>query len=254
MEGIFSPYSLCKSPSCPLAVCVCIFFSSNFVEYIVPFVFVFSSVFLLCLSHTQLYISLSPWLWLFFSYPLFLLMSSFVCIFLSVFLPLSSFPSVPLVFTSCSAVEGSRGGKGMLILSPQRRSGWERDRKRDGEKMALVWGNEMAIAPCVCMSVCMCVCIFTEKIRVTVWMTFLYFFPPASPFSPAKWCIGLSCCVQVVCTIAHMCAFAFDFFFSIYRNCCFLPYLYVSQVNHLPLTLFFTPLLSCFTPSLKSEM
>lgn len=58
-------------------------------------------------------------------------MSSFVCIFLSVFLPLSSFPSVPLVFTSCSAVEGSRGGKGMLILSPQRRSGWERETERE---------------------------------------------------------------------------------------------------------------------------
>lgn len=176
----FPPYSLRKATSCPLAVCV--YFFSNFVEYIVPFVFVFSSVFLLSLSHTQLYISLSPWLWLFFFYPLFLLMSSFVCIFLSVFLPLSSFPSVPLVFTSCSAVEGSRGGKGMLILSPQRRSSWERDRKRDGKKMALVWENEMAIAPCVCMSVCTCVCASPQK--RSGWQAEWHFciFSPASHF------------------------------------------------------------------------
>lgn len=196
-------------------LCVCVF-SSNFVEYIVPFVFVFSSVFLLCLSHTQLCISLSLWLWHFF-YPFFLLMPSFVCIFLSVFLPLSSFPSVPLVFTSCSAVEGSRGGKGMLILSPQRRSGWERDRKRDGEKMALVWGNEMAIAPCVCMSVCTCVCASPQK--RSGWQSEWHFciFFPASPFSPAKWCIGLSFCVQALCTIAHICVFTFDFFFHLQK-------------------------------------
>lgn len=46
----------------------------------------------------------------------------------------------------------------------------------------------------------------------------------------------------LICVSLHL------IFFSIYRNCCFLPSLYVSQVNHLPLTLFFTPPLSCFTP------
>lgn len=124
-RGYIFPHSHHKSAQCPLAL----------------FCFLFH-----CISrslssrpsspsacHTQLSVcffvlislsrSLSPPLTF-----LFLLMSSFVTIFL-VFLSLSSLPSsLPVVLTSCPAVEGgrSRGGRGMLIL--QRRA--ERELKR----------------------------------------------------------------------------------------------------------------------------
>lgn len=77
----------------------------------------------------------------------------FCCSHLSSCFLFSLLSFVPVVLTSCPAIEGerSRGRKGMLILSPQRRSaGGGRKRERE-RKMSLVWGNELAVALCMCV-------------------------------------------------------------------------------------------------------
>lgn len=63
----------------------------------------------------------------------------FFCSHLTSCFSFSLLSSVPVVLTSCPAVEGgrSRGGKGMLILSPQRRRA-EGEIEKEREKMSLV--------------------------------------------------------------------------------------------------------------------
>lgn len=119
--------------SCPLAVCIFITLS-------------LSSSLPHCLS-----LSLSPLL-------SFLLMSSLCSCLPSV--PPSLLSSVPVVLTSCPAVEGgrSRGGRGMLILSPQRRSAQgdtERKRARERERGRKCHSSEEMRWPFHCVCVCL---------------------------------------------------------------------------------------------------
>lgn len=122
LEGIFPPPHLFSPQVCILSTC-CIFLFLSCSLSLHLLAFVSPPLFLLCLSHSSpiclflcLHVPLSGSL-------LFLLMFSFVPIFPLVSLSLS-FSSVPVVLTSCPAVEGgrSRGRKGMLILPRQRRS------------------------------------------------------------------------------------------------------------------------------------
>lgn len=90
-----------------------------------------SSFFFGC--HTQHLISLSPRLSGFF---LFVLMSSSVSIFPPCFSSmLRLLSSIPVVLTSCPAIEGSRGRRGMLILSTQRQSARGETQKRERENV-----------------------------------------------------------------------------------------------------------------------
>lgn len=150
---------------CILSTCCMFFFFHSCSLSLHLSAFVFPSLLFLCLSHSALCLFLCLHVSL-RRFPLSL--NVFFCShlsFLFLFLPLLS--SVPVVLTSCPAVEGgrSRGGKGMLILSPQRWSAvgeTERGRERkchSSEEMR--WP-----LPCVC--VCVSACVSIARIRVTV--------------------------------------------------------------------------------------
>lgn len=103
-------------------------------------------------------------------------LNAFFCSHLSSCFFLSLLSSVPVVLTSCPGVKGgrSRGRKGMLILSPQWRSAKERQKKR--ARVRKCHSSEEMRWPLHCVCVCVCRCISTERIRLTVWVTFCVFF------------------------------------------------------------------------------
>lgn len=145
-RGYIFPHSHHKSAPCPLAV-----FCFSLPLHLS--VFVFLSLVSVCLPHSALCLFLCPHFSLSSDFSLSL--NAFFCSDLSRF----SFPllsSLPVVLTSCPAIEGgrSRGGRGMLIL--HRRA--ERELEREGERQKCHSSEKMRWSlrrECVCACVCM---------------------------------------------------------------------------------------------------
>lgn len=103
----------------------------------------------------------------------------------------------------------------MLILSPQRRSAGETERERERESGTRLrkWDGHCTV----------CVCISTEKIRVTVWMTFSVFFLRFAFFPlPSKWYICVYRCAFLCaggkCECIYVCLYAFVLFFHLLQE------------------------------------
>jgi len=140
----------------------------------------------------------------------------------------------PVVLTSCPRIEGvrRRGKKGMLILSPQ----WLEQKERLKKSERKCHSSEEMRWPLHCVRVS--VCVSTEKIRVTVWVTFRVFLRCLVPLL-SKWYMCV--CARVFVRRGQM----FIYVCSAYPHLSpFLPLLqpfsarFVFQVNHLCLSIF----------------
>lgn len=166
--GYISPliYSLDKSTSCQL--CIFLFLSLASCCLCLYYPFLFSACHTLLTVCVSVFMSLSG----FFPHSL----NVFFCSHLSSCFSFSLLSSVPMVLTSCPAVEGgrSRGRKGMLILSPQRQSAWGK-RKRERERKC--HSSEEMRWPLLCVCECVNVCLSPQE--RSGWQSewhFMYFY------------------------------------------------------------------------------
>lgn len=127
-------------------------------------------IFFLCPTDSALHLSHGS-----SQFSLIVLASSF-CLPFSFFVSFMPFlcTSVPAALTSCPAIEGSGGRRGMLILSPQQHSVREGEKEVENVTRHRKWDGHL-LCVCVCLSVCVGVCA-SQKIRVSVWLTFPVFF------------------------------------------------------------------------------